>query len=205
MSQKADTGQMEERAKGEVDMESQIVSQKSGYILREAREEDVEKYYERNYCPLDPEVARFTGCKKEFTKEEVTSFFRKSLEEENRCLFLVISSDGQIIGESVISEIDWRLRCASFRIAIFRQEERNRGLGRWMVEETRDFAFDKLHLHRLELEVYSFNKRAEKVYAKAGFRREGILRDAVLDGDTYGDTILMAILEDEWKEIKEKA
>ena len=41
-----------------------------------------------------------------------------------------------------------------------------------MVETTRDFAFEELKLHRLELDVYSFNPRAERVYQKAGFRRE---------------------------------
>lgn len=44
---------------------------------------------------------------------------------------------------------------------------------------TRDFAFEKLNLHRLELDVYSFNSRAEKAYLAAGFKREGVLRDAV--------------------------
>ena len=79
------------------------------------------------------------------------------------------------------------------------------GIGTWATEVTRDFAFEKLHLHRLELDVYSFNPRAEKVYLKAGFKREGILRDAVRDGEKYADDILMSMLEDEWKVIKEKA
>lgn len=35
-------------------------------------------------------------------------------------------------------------------------------------------------------------------------RREGVLRDAVLSGGSYADDILMAILEDEWREIKMK-
>lgn len=46
--------------------------------------------------------------------------------------------------------------------------------------------------------------RAEKCYLKAGFNREGVLCDAVLNGDEYADDILMSILEDEWREIKNK-
>ena len=34
------------------------------------------------------------------------------------------------------------------------------------------------------------------------FKREGVLKDAVKDGDQYADDILMAILEDEWRELK---
>ncbi len=72
-----------------------------------------------------------------------------------------------------------------------------------MVETTRDFAFAELKLHRLELDVFSFNPRAERAYLRAGFRREGVLRDAVMDGEGYGDDILMAILEDQWRALKE--
>lgn len=176
--------------------------QKDGYILRLAQPEDAEEYYRQNYVPLDPEVARLTGCKPEFSRDEVVNFFLNCLEADDRYDFLLIAPDGRIVGESVVNEIDWDLRCANFRIGIFHAGERGRGIGTWMVETTRDFAFETLKLHRLELDVFSFNPRAERAYLKAGFRREGVLRDAVLDGETYADDILMALLEDEWRALK---
>ena len=51
------------------------------FVIRLAKADDVVNYYEQNYCPLDKEVSRLTGCKEEFSKEEVVSFFLKSLEE----------------------------------------------------------------------------------------------------------------------------
>lgn len=90
-------------------------------------------------------------------------------------------------------------RSANFRIGIFHSDICGKGIGSWAIHRTCGFAFETLHLHRLELDVFSFNPRAEKAYLKAGFKREGVLRDAVKDGDTYADDILMAILEDEWK------
>ena len=69
-----------------------------------------------------------------------------------------------------------------------------------MAEQACVEAFERLGLHRLELDVYSFNPRARRrVYEKAGFRREGILRDSIRDGEGYADDILMAILEEEWR------
>lgn len=41
-----------------------------------------------------------------------------------------------------------------------------------------------------------------RAYLAAGFREEGVCRDAVRDGDGYGDDILMAILEAEWRAVK---
>lgn len=96
------------------------------------------------------------------------------------------------------------MRCANFRIGLYHTTERGKGIGTWATEVTRDFAFEELKLHRLELDVYSFNPRAEKAYIKAGFKRKGVLRDAVLDGDKYTDDLLMSILEDEWRTLKDK-
>lgn len=172
------------------------------YILRPARREDAEDYYRAGFDPLDPEVARLTGCKESFTQEEVISFFLSCVDDPDRRDFLLLNPAGRIIGESVINEIDWDTRCANFRIGIFRPEDRGQGIGSWMVRTTRDYAFESLGLHRLELDVFSFNPRAERAYEKAGFRREGVRRDAVRDRDGYGDDILMAILEDEWRAVK---
>ncbi len=180
-------------------MNNDIVSEKEGFVLRAARKEDAVNYYQQNYNPLNPEVARLTGCKSYFTHDEVINFFLSCIDDENRYDFLIVSPAGHIIGESVINEIDWELRKANFRICIFHSDACGKGIGTWATRMTCCFAFEKLHLHRLELDVFSFNPRAEKVYLKAGFKREGVLKDAIKDGESYADDILMAILEDEWK------
>lgn len=176
--------------------------ERDGYTLRPARPDDAERYFNENFNPLDAEVAHLTGCGTDFTHDQVTGFFLRCIEDPDRCDFLIIAPDGRIIGESVINEIDWDIRSANFRIGIFHSAECGRGIGSWATEMTRDFAFEELKLHRLELDVFSFNPRAEKAYRKAGFRREGVLRDAIRDGDAYADDILMAILEDEWHALK---
>lgn len=176
--------------------------EKDGFVLRPARKEDAEEYYSHNYDPLDPSVARFTGCAPSFPRERVVNFFLWCVEEEDRYDFLLVAPDGHIIGESVINEIDWDLRCANYRMALFHSEACGHGLGAWIIRCAMEFAFESLKLHRLELDVFSFNPRAIRAYEKAGFRREGVLRDAVKDGDAYADDILMAILEDEWSAIR---
>lgn len=178
--------------------------EKDGFVLRLAKIEDAEQYYEDNFNPLDAQIARLTGCKSEFSHDEVVGFFKKCVKSEERYDFLIISPEGKIIGESVINEIDYEVRSANFRIGLFHSTDSGKGIGSWAISTTRDFAFEELHLHRLELDVFSFNTRAEKAYIKAGFKREGVLRDAIKDGDTYADDILMSILEDEWKELKSK-
>ena len=87
------------------------------------------------------------------------------------------------------------------RHVIFKSKNCGKGIGSWAIQTTRDFAFCERKLHRLSLDVFSFNIRAKKAYEKAGFRVEGILRDAIWDNGVYADDILMSILEEEWKQI----
>ena len=176
------------------------LDEKDGYLLRLARSDDAQPYYEQNYNPLDAETARLTGCKAYFSREEVCSFLEKSLAAEDRRWFFLCDPQGKIAAESVIFDIDPQTRCAAFRIAFFHPESRGRGLGTWLTRRMVRFAFEELHLHRLELEVFSFNPRAQRVYEKAGFHKEGVRRDAVLDNGRYADVILMALLEEEWRE-----
>ena len=172
--------------------------ERDGYILRPAVKEDAEEYYEYNFNPLDGETARLTGCKPDFTRDEVVSFFCQCVDADDRYDFVITAPDGHIIGESVINEIDRNLRSANFRIALFHSGKYGKGIGSWVLECTLWFAFEELRLHRLELDVYSFNPRAIRTYEKAGFQREGVLRDAIRDGNQYGDIILMSMLENEW-------
>lgn len=180
-----------------------FIKEKDGFLLRPARKEDAEEYFAHNFDPLDQEVARLTGCKPCFPHDEVVSYFTHCIDDESRFDFLIIAPDGHIIGESVINEIDSDTNSANFRIGIFHADQCGRGIGSWAIGHTLAFAFACLKLHRLELDVFSFNARAIRAYEKAGFRREGVLRDAVKDGDTYADDILMAMLEDEWRALYE--
>ena len=70
-------------------MNTHAIGEKDGYFIRPAKAEDAADYYEQNYCPLDSEVARLTGCKEAFSREEVTSFFLKSLRDNFSFLSLL--------------------------------------------------------------------------------------------------------------------
>lgn len=132
---------------------------KDGFVLRPARQEDAERYYEDNFAPLDPEIARLTGCSSCFSKEEVTGFFKQCVACPDRYDFVLVSPQGRIVGESVINEMDMQLRSANFRVALFHPEACGKGTGSWMIRCTLEFAFQALRLHRLSLDVFSFNQR----------------------------------------------
>ncbi len=55
------------------------------------------------------------------------------------------------------------------------------------------------HLNRVQLQVYAYNRRGIRAYEKAGFRREGVLRQEHMHDGRFWDTVVMAILREEWE------
>lgn len=66
-----------------------------GYILRPARAGDAQAYWQASYCPIDPELARLTGCKERFTREEVLAYFARCMAADDRCDSLLLSPKGR--------------------------------------------------------------------------------------------------------------
>jgi RimJ/RimL family protein N-acetyltransferase len=73
-------------------------------------------------------------------------------------------------------------------------EWRGRRLGQRLLAATLAQA-RRSGFKRIELDVYADNQSAIALYEKAGFVREGLLRDASLIDGQFRDAILMAIVE----------
>jgi RimJ/RimL family protein N-acetyltransferase len=87
------------------------------------------------------------------------------------------------------------------RVLVGEMENRNKGIGLQMVNHLLEIAFNKLHLHRIDLGVFDFNKSAIACYEKAGFIIEGKFRDCRKIDEQYWSLINMSILEEEYKNI----
>lgn len=112
-------------------------------------------------------------------------------------LAVVDQASGEAAGEAVLN--DWHAgnRSCSFRIMLG-PRGRDRGLGTESVRMIVGYGFEQLRMHRIALEVYSFNPRARRVYEKVGFVAEGVLRDALRWDGEWIDATVMSILAPEW-------
>ena len=156
----------------------------------------------------DPVVLRLTGSVQSSEEaatrsaeldERTRAWYDTRHEHADRLDLAVIDlATGGCIGEAVLN--DWsaeQLSC-NFRI-LLGPGGRDRGLGSEATRLTVDHAFSTTELHRLELEVFAFNLRAQRVYEKAGFVVEGVRRDALRFDGGYVDAIIMSILRPEWE------
>ena len=69
----------------------------------------------------------------------------------------------------------------------------NQGLGRRLLTEVAERTFGEYRAHRLFLDVFVTNDRARHVYETFGFRKEGIMRDAIYRDGAYHSLVLMSL------------
>ncbi|WP_375389221.1 GNAT family N-acetyltransferase [uncultured Amnibacterium sp.] len=74
-----------------------------------------------------------------------------------------------------------------------------RGYGTDTVRVIARYGFQAMGLHRIGLELVAFNTRARRAYEKAGFRVEGVRREAVFADGGFVDEVLMGLLRQDWE------
>jgi RimJ/RimL family protein N-acetyltransferase len=143
----------------------------------------------------DVEATRMTGTHATFTRADIEAFTLSVASRDDRADWAIVRiEDGIYLGEVVLNQLDADNASVSFRISIGRPEHREQGYGVEATKLVLAYAFDVAMLHRVALEVYPFNPRAQHVYEKCGFQVEGRLRESLRwDGEWY-DAIVMSIL-----------
>jgi RimJ/RimL family protein N-acetyltransferase len=146
----------------------------------------------------DTEAMRLTGSHRRFTAQEVATALRTWSARDDRIdLAVVDRATGAHAGEVVLNELDADNQSCGFRIFLTATHT-DRGLGTEATRLILGHAFDTVGVHRVELEVYSFNPRARRVYEKVGFVYEGTKRHALHWNGEWVDAYLMAMLADDW-------
>ncbi|GGH32039.1 GNAT family N-acetyltransferase [Paenibacillus segetis] len=167
--------------------------------LRQVEPEEAELYQQTLF---DPEVRRLTGTQRTFTQGQIRTYLEaKGEDSSSLLLWIALKDSDKPIGDIALQDIDRNNRSANIRIAIGGSEHKGKGYGSEALCLLLDYGFGILNLHRIELNVYSFNSHAQHVYEKLGFVREGVQRDALFYDHEYHDSILMSILEDDYRRL----
>ena len=111
-------------------------------------------------------------------------------------LAIIEQASSACVGEVVLNELSPENDSCSFRILIG-PAGRDGGLGTEATRLIIGHAFRTTTLHRIELEVFAFNPRAQHVYERSGFALEGRRRDAHRFDGEYVDALTMSIIRSE--------
>jgi RimJ/RimL family protein N-acetyltransferase len=88
---------------------------------------------------------------------------------------------------------------AELSVIVGHPEYRHHGYGADAIDTLLRYGFEELGLNRVGLSVFEFNEDAISTYERAGFRKEGRLRQALKRDGAFHDAILMSVLEPEWR------
>ena len=94
--------------------------------------------------------------------------------------------------------VNWRSRYAEYWIYLGEASARGHGIADDASRLLLGFAFNRLGMHRVFLQVDSTNDRAVRLYQRLGFRQEGVLKQASFVDGRFVDRILYAMLAEEF-------
>ncbi|MEZ0480356.1 GNAT family N-acetyltransferase [Planococcus sp. SSTMD024] len=151
----------------------------------------------------DEEIRYMTGTKARFSLEQIQKHIEQIQKDEARYDFTIcLNAMDQLIGELSVLDIDLDNQSAGFRITMNAMQLTGKGYGTEAMALVLKFVFDELKLNRLQLEVFSHNERGIRAYEKNGFKREGVLREALHYNGAFSDEIIMAIIRSDYQKAK---
>ena len=165
-------------------------------ILRLARPEDADALAQG--FADDPTLGAMLGIEPDQENAEwLRSTFPEDGQngEERKAYWFAIAhpESGEPIGEIGLVGISWPNRRAGLSILVLPASRRS-GVGREAIELLVDWAQGELGLHRIELLTLPENAAMRGLAEKAGFTREGVLRDYAFERGRFVDNVMYARL-----------
>jgi len=163
--------------------------------LKEFKVDDISEDYV-NWLN-DPDVNQFLSIRGtiqdiKMVKEYVASF----AEKKNKMLLgLFDKNNGKHIGNITFSSIDHKNCVGIIGIAIGDKAYWGKGIATEALNLAVNFAFSVLKLHKLEAGVSANNVPSQKLFAKAGFSQEGLLKEREKFGSNYVDVLVFGLLD----------
>lgn len=119
--------------------------------------------------------------------------------------FAIEVPDAGLIGISSIMQIDWRNNHAWHGVMLGDSAVRGKGYGVEAVMTTMRYAFDELHLERLDGAIIEYNDISHAFYCgKLGWKEEGRQRRWYFRRGRYWDRIVVGITREDYAALVER-
>lgn len=133
-----------------------------------------------------------------FTRESHENWIRNKVKTGDVVQMIICDSATDMpLGSVYIRDIDRKHSKAEYGIFIGEASARGRGVGTATAKLMLRYCFEEEGLHRVYLRALSGNEAAIRSYEKAGFVKEGLLKDDVCIDGNFVDIIWMAAVAEE--------
>lgn len=157
-------------------------------------------------CNLDPKVLKWIansvlldpGIKKA-TVEKMKNLVKRRPKDDK--IFIIEVKNGRRwkpIGDCELSHINKRNNNAIFSICID-PDHWLKGYGTEATKILFTYAFEKMHLHRIESHVTEYNEQSIKFHQRFGFAEECRQKEVTFRNGRFCDRIIFRLLRLEWE------
>ncbi len=146
----------------------------------------------------DPEVTETLSFSEPISMEGEQRWYENLLRDKSSKIYAIETVKGEHIGNVGLSDIDLHNRKAELGIFIGEKNLWGKGYGTEAVLLALKLAFEGLNLNKVYLRTFKGNERAKKCYEKAGFIKEGVLRQDNFKNGKYIDSLVYSVLAEEY-------
>jgi ribosomal-protein-alanine N-acetyltransferase len=147
----------------------------------------------------NPEINQYLETRHE--QQDIDSCRRYIAEcnsdDSSRLFGVFLRSDGSHIGNVRIGHINWLYKTAEISLVVLEQSCSGQGLGFEMVHAATNYAFRVLKLEKIEAGCMAANKASLRVFEKAGYKKEGLIRESIVLNGERVDYFLLGVLNSE--------
>ena len=115
--------------------------------------------------------------------------------------FEIHTQEGRLVGVAYAENIQPSHRRCRVGVTVD-QAEWGKGYGSEALELLLRYLFTEADVHRIAAEAFAFNAAWKRLLTRAGFRREGCLRDDLYRDGRWHDRETYALLEDEYHALR---
>jgi RimJ/RimL family protein N-acetyltransferase len=162
--------------------------------FRRAREDDVDFLVE---LVTHEEVEPFLAAVGSRSYDEIRAEVERSEAEPEAFGVFVIEVDGARAGTMRFERVNVRSRIAHLGGLAVHPHFRGRRVADVAARSFRRHLIDELGLHRLQLEIYGFNERAQAHAERCGFVKEGVRRKAYWRNGDWVDGVLYGLVAED--------
>jgi RimJ/RimL family protein N-acetyltransferase len=162
--------------------------------IRRARADDLDFLVELvTHADVEPYLAAIRAK----GPDEIGAEIERSLADPEAFGVFVIEVDGARAGTMRFERSNRRSRIADLGGLAVHPEFRGRRVSDEAARLFQRHLIEDLGYHRLQLEVYGFNERAQAHAERSGFRREGVRRKAFWRNDEWVDGVLFGLVAED--------
>ncbi|MDB8555540.1 GNAT family protein [Turicibacter sanguinis] len=128
------------------------------------------------------------------------NWYNQSLNDGSKVHLVVVDSEtNKVIGMAGLIDINYRYKHAEVYITIGDKNFRGKGLGKEVLDLINQYGFIDLGLERLYAYNFTYNIPSQKIFEKAGYIKEGIMRKHKYKNGELRDINFYGLLREEWR------